>query len=330
MHESRFVTKKNWQARTPTPLSSKKINWLYSKQFTTSLNQPIFFLPKVVVMISLVVQFICVPCTWVSWVGEAGYNSKRVSLSGIRMLGRASVGWWCWGGISDVESDHRRWMRARGWFHSTGEISQYNDKIRQLQDILSRKVIEHARTRNRSTPHRMCASKLQKKFRYQRRDGRANRCTLLKWGISPLEKSHVWGAGRGLVTSLSAFYSLIFDDHPTQNTLTMYILYLFLQKFQIIKTSVFAFWLSYKLFSYALYALLSMDFSCIHGWLLALVGPLYPSTRLIAASVVAAATNNRHHSMDNLKYSWIASNFMQIYIIILDLLLESLCTSRVE
>lgn len=190
------------------------------------------FCPKVVVMISLVVQFICIPCNWVSWVGEAGYNSKRVSLSGIRMLvgiqiywyslivQRASVGWWCWGGIGDVEPDHRRWMRARGWFHSTGEISQYNDKIRQLQDFLSRKVIEHARTRNCSTPHRMCASKLQKQCRYQRRDGQANRCTLLlKWGISPLEKSHVWG---GLVTSLSAFYSLIFDDHPSQNTLTMY------------------------------------------------------------------------------------------------------------
>lgn len=47
------------------------------------------------------------PCPWVSWVGEAGYYGKRVSLSGIRMLGRASVSGWCWGGISDFTQQAR-------------------------------------------------------------------------------------------------------------------------------------------------------------------------------------------------------------------------------
>lgn len=120
------------------------------------------FCPKVVVMISLVVQFICVPCTWVSWVGRSRLQQQEGFPYPVS--GCLSVPAWAGdvgGGISAAESDHRRWMRARGgWFHSTGEISQYHDKIRQLQDFqISRKVIEHARTRNRSSPHRMCASK---------------------------------------------------------------------------------------------------------------------------------------------------------------------------
>lgn len=201
-------------------------------------------------MISLVVQFICVPCTWVSWVGEAGYYSKRVPLSGIRMLGRASVGWWCWGGISDVEPDHRRWMRARGWFHSTGGGErQPIHRARQLevgQLPSPAQISQYLQWQNSSTPrhslekgHRARTHEkslnsalnvriktAEEISRYQRRDGQANRCTLLKWGISPLEKSHVWGAGRGLVTSLGLLFMgflLIFDDHPTQNTLTMYV-----------------------------------------------------------------------------------------------------------